>query len=285
MKTIRTAKIYVTDVSDYVYCPRLFFMKKTMDIPRMETLAMHKGTIEHEIRRSAVKSIKAEYEACKDPYALKTIDYQSCIKGAIEYGLELARKIKSMYYLRLEEMTPTLQYRLEIEEKARLDDAIKMAKKGHSIREIIQTLLPWKQEIGVGSSELGVTGRIDELYKIGKKLIPLDFKTHSNRFNAFMWKESHQEQLKLYSTLLEMDYPGYKSDSAIIELTEDLHKEKFKVTRKDKANVKKHIQQIKDLIRIGEIPPKLSGPKAVKCSACYMRRVCFPIDKEGEQNC
>ena len=83
MKTVRTAKIYVTDVSDYVYCPRLFFMKKTMDIPRMETLAMHKGTIEHEIRRSAVKSIKAEYEACKDPYALKTIDYQSCIKGAI----------------------------------------------------------------------------------------------------------------------------------------------------------------------------------------------------------
>ena len=56
-------------------------MKKTMDIPRVETFPMHRGTIEHEIRRSIAKSLKVEYESCSSIDSLKSLDLQHVNKS------------------------------------------------------------------------------------------------------------------------------------------------------------------------------------------------------------
>ena len=146
-------RLYASDLPDFVYCQRLFFIKKTMKIPRVETFPMMKGTVEHEIRRSLARSLRSEYESCKDIDSLKNLDYQSAIDGSLDYGLEFARKIKSQYYLQLEEIRPLLRYRLQIEENQRRAKAAKMAMRGVEFEKIFEELLPWKFETGVGSTE------------------------------------------------------------------------------------------------------------------------------------
>ncbi|MDB3956160.1 PD-(D/E)XK nuclease family protein [Candidatus Nitrosopelagicus sp.] len=284
MKTLtKFRKLYVTDMSDFVYCPRLFFMKKTMDIPRVETFPMHRGTIEHEIRRSIAKSLKVEYESCSSIDSLKSLDYKSCIENAIKYCLDLSLVVKSAFFLRLEEMLPQLSFRLELEEKQRLAQAILLREKGYSMKEIIEKLLPWKQECGVGSTTLGITGRVDQVFKQGDNLTPIDFKTHSSRFAGFIWRDAHKEQLILYSLLLEENYSGAKSNSAIIELTEDLHHDKFKITKLDKKNALNHIKEAKQLIQNRTLPPILTGSSAVKCSSCYFKNFCNSLESEVDQ--
>jgi len=277
-----STKLYASDLPDFVYCKRLSFMKKTMDIPRVETFPMLWGTIEHEIRRSLARAIRPEYESCKDIDSIKNLDYESAIEGALDYGMELGRKVRSQYYLQLEEIRPILRYRLKIEENQRRSKAVKMAKSGIAFEKIFEELLPWKFEIGVGSSELGITGRVDQVYKINNTLIPIDFKTHRSRIAALMLRDSHFEQLAVYAVLLEEKFPEYSVSKGIIKYTEDLHDEKFNITNKAKKNVIKHIKQARDLIKKNKLPPKLSGEESIKCKTCYLRKFCFALEEEEE---
>ena len=141
-----------------------------------------------------------------------------------------------------------------------------MAKKGDSISKIVETLFPWQQELGVGSAELGVSGRMDQLYRMGDALVPVDFKTHTDRFDTFIWKEAFREQLILYAILIEKQYRGAKADTAIFEFTDDLTSHKFKITKNDKKNAIKHISQAREGLDSNKVPPKLSGPDSIKCS-------------------
>ena len=136
--------------------------------------------------------------------------------------------------------------------------------------------------MGVGSAELGVTGRIDQLYKMGDTLIPVDFKTHTDRFTSFIWMESFREQLILYAILVEKQYRGAKVDNAIIEFTDDLTSHKFKITKNDKKNAIKHISQAREGLESNKVPPKLSGSDSIKCSKCYFRDHCFSFEKEDK---
>ena len=285
MSTIsRSKNLYVTDIVDFVFCKtgRLLWLKKKTDAPRKQTWAMLRGTNEHEVRRLLAEHIKFEYQLCRDTSKLASIDYKSCINAAIEDGLNLGRSVNPKFFLGLSEMRPELSYRLEIEEELRLARAVKMAIKGDPINKIVETLLPLLQEVGVGSAELGVTGRIDQLYKMGDTLIPADFKTHTDRFDTFIWTEAFREQLILYAILLEKQYRGAKADTAIIEFTNDLTLQKFKITKNDKKNAIKHISQAREVLESNKVPPKLSGPDSIKCSKCYFRDHCFSFEKEDK---
>ena len=277
-------KLNVTDVVDYVFCKtgRLLWLKKNTDLPIKLTWEMERGTNEHEVRRLLAEAIKFEYQLCKDATKLADIDYMACINGAIDDGLKLGRSVSPKFFLGLTEMRPELSYRLEREEKARLDKAIKMAKKGNPISKIVETLLPWQQELGVGSPELGIRGRIDQLYRIDDVLVPVDFKTYTDRFSSFIRMDAFREQLILYAILLEKQYRGTKSDTAIIEFTEDFTSHKFNITKNDKKNAIKHIKQARDVLEKHQVPPKLSGLDAIKCSKCYFKDHCFSFEKEGE---
>ena len=99
--TIPSSKLYVTDITDSVFCSRLLYLKKKTDAPRKETWAMLRGTNEHEVRRLLAESMKFEYKLCKDTSKLAAIDYKSCINGAIENGLNLGRSVSPKIFLGL----------------------------------------------------------------------------------------------------------------------------------------------------------------------------------------
>ena len=153
------------------------------------------------------------------------------------------------------------------------------------MKEILETLLPWRLEHGVGSTMLGVTGRVDQIYKLDNKLVPLDFKTHIKRFDAYLLKPAFFEQLAVYGLLLERKYPGYKVNYGIIEFTEDLKKEKLRITKKDKDNVIEHIKEAREILSTGLLPPKLSGDKAITCHGCFCKDFCFSLNPGGIEKC
>ena len=284
VKTINKSNhLAVTQVVDYVYCPRLLWLKMWTRFPRVESFGLLRGTNEHEVRRLLADSLKLAYQSC-GVNALENVDYKSCIQEAIVDALKLGNPVSPRYYMGLFTIKDELSYRLELEEKSRLEHAIKNSK-NENIGKIIEKYLPWKTEEKITSVELGITGIIDQLFKVGKNLIPLDFKTHTNRFAAFIWNKAHREQLILYSLLSEIDNPGYKANSAILELTGDLTRTKFKITKKDKKDAIDHIKQARSLLKIGQVPPKLSGPDAIKCSKCYLKDHCFSFEEEVESNC
>jgi len=272
----------VTDMVSYRYCPtgRLLWLKKMTKPPFQQNFGMLRGTNEHEVRRLLADSITAEYQSCNDAGILSKINYKACINGAIDDGLKLGRPVSPKFYVSLVAMTPELRYRLEIEEKARLTKAASMLKQGKKMEEIISKLLPWKTETGVGSDELGVRGIIDQLYKVDDKLIPVDFKTHTNKFLAYIWRESYKEQLILYAILAELKYPGSKVDSAVLEFTEDFNQDKFRITKKDKEDAIKRIKEARMLLKIRQVPQKLSGSDEIKCSRCYLKEHCFAFEED-----
>ena len=274
----------VTDMVSYRYCStgRLLWLQKMTKPPFQQNFGMLRGTNEHEVRRLLADSIRSEYQSCNDLSMLSNVNYKACITGAIDDGLKLGRPVSPKFYLGLVGMTPELRYRLEIEEEERLAKATSMLKQGKKIDEIVSKLIPWKTETGVGSNELGIRGIIDQLYKIDNKLIPVDFKTHTNKFAAYIWKEAYKEQLRWYAILAEMKYPGTKVDSAILEFTEDHHQEKFRITKKDKEDAKKRIKEAKMLLKINRIPPKLPESDEIKCSKCYLKEHCFAFEEEDE---
>ena len=280
----RLEKLYVTDIAHLVYCRtgRWLWLQKNTDAPREETWRMLRGTNEHEVRRLLTEAMKFEYQLCKDTTKLTAIDYKACINGAIDDGLNLGRSVSPRFFLGLSEFRPELAYRLEIEELSRLLQATDMAKKGDSISKIVETLFPWQQELGVGSTELGITGRVDQVYRTDNVLVPVDFKTHTERFDSFLWKDAFREQVILYAILLEKQYRGTKSNTGIIELTDDLTLQKFRITKNDKKDAIKHIKQARAVLKMDKVPPKLSGLDAIKCSKCPYKKYCFSFEKEDK---
>jgi len=135
------------------------------------------------------------------------------------------------------------------------------------------------------NGQLEKTGRIDQVFQHKNEMIPLDFKTHTNRNAALFWKDAHFEQLAVYAMLLEMKYPQYTAKKGIIQYTEDNHNQVFSITKKDKQNVLEHINQAKRLVQIQKLPPKLEGKKSIKCQNCYMRNFCFSLENGDEASC
>ncbi len=276
-----TQKIYVTDLMDMKYCPRLFSLKKFGRPPRKVSTAAFFGTLEHEVRRVATKSLQTAYDACSNISDLKNLDYKKPLQESLEYAYDLGEKTYPVNAGNIQAAMPELGYRLDIEEKKRLQKAISMAKKGVKVSKISETLFPWATEKGVGSSTLGITGRIDEVYKIGKKLIPVDFKTHTSRFASFLWRDAHAEQLAAYAFLLELQYDGFKAKHGIVKYTQDLYDHQVKFSADNHNMIISHIDKARTLIDEQKIPKKLCGAESIKCKHCYLREFCFAKPNGG----
>ena len=146
---------------------------------------------------------------------------------------------------------------------------------------IIERIIPWAVELGVGSSILGLTGRIDQVFKRNKNLVPVDFKTHINRFSSWIWREAHEEQIATYGLLLELQYEPYKVRNGIVKYTQDLYEHAVKLPSNNEHIIINHIEQARNLLDSDNIPPKLKGDEAIKCNHCHLKDYCFSISDSG----
>jgi CRISPR/Cas system-associated exonuclease Cas4 (RecB family) len=173
-------------------------------------------------------------------------------------------------------MMPELYTRLLAEEKQRVDFAVKLARKGVDPVNIGNRVLPWAVELGIGDSILGVTGRIDQVYKCNNLLTPIDFKTHTNRFSSWLWRDAHSEQIAVYALLLEQQYRGHRVKNGFIKYTQDLYDHLVKLPIDNKNIIVNHVEQARALLG-DKIPQRLRGEEAIKCNYCHLKEFCFKI--------
>jgi len=273
---IPQTKLYVTDLMNWAYCERLFYLKKTIHLPFEVSKGLVYGTLEHEARRILAKFLEVEYKKCKNPKEFGSIDFTKQIIDSLDYAKDLVANKHPIFSSHIENSLPSMAYRLGIEEQKRVLRAKTMAKRGTKTNKIIETLLPWKTEFGVGSTALGITGQIDQVFKTNKTLIPIDFKTHTSRFASYLWHDAHAEQLSAYAFLLELKFEDHKVKNGIIKYTQDLSNYPVKFSSKNSKKIVNHIQKARDLLEKGKRPERLKGADRMKCNFCYLKKICYP---------
>jgi len=282
---IPQTKLYVTDLMNWAFCERLFHIKKTTFLPFEVSKASIYGTLEHEARRILAKFLEVEYRKCNNPKKFESIDFRKQINDSLDYANDLVANKYPIFSSHIKNSLPSMSYRLVIEEQKRILKAKTMAKRGTKTDKIIETLFPWKTEFGVGSTALGITGQIDQVFKINKTLVPVDFKTHSSRFASYLWHDAHAEQLSLYAFLLELKFEDYKVKNGFIKYTQDLSEYPVKFSSKNSKKMINHIQKARDLLEYGKRPERLHGSDRIKCNSCYLKKFCYPNLERNKPLC
>ncbi len=274
----KNPKLFATDLMDFAYCKRLFYIKKMMHPPLMDNSASICGTVEHEVRRTAIKFLQPEYEVCDSKSDLKNLDYARPIRDALDYAFDLGEKRYPEHIRDIELMLPELSFRLLIEERQRIEQALALADRNVKLENIVERIFPWAIELGVGSSVLGITGRIDQVYRRNKNLTPVDFKTHVNRFSSLIWRNAHVEQVATYALLLELQYKGYRVSDGYVKYTQDLFDYPINIPRDNKHVIISHIREARIVLNDKKTPPRLQGLESVKCNHCHLKDYCFAIN-------
>ena len=262
-----------TEISCFEYCPRRHFLSKTRE--GFESFSMVKGGMEHDLNRLIVPKLKKGYEL-RDSSEFLEFAY-SVIDEGVLYVRRIALHRYPQFSKEIEEFIPTLTYRFRQHEEKRVAEILNLSSNEYTIPETLKQLLPMEVEMTLYSKDLGLKGRIDEVYQDGDAKVPVDIK---GTLDGFIHQNEYHIQLAVYGILLKD------------QLNTPVKKGKIYYSRTasydeviiDDALVSK-VFQIKKAIEhqngLEELPPRLEGNSKIKCSFCYSRKQCYEETGNG----
>ena len=272
-----------TNMAAMVYCPRLFYIDKTMPQRGLiSSLPIVQGNIEHEAWRMLSEAFDVSWRKwIPDKISLAKVT-KTAVTETLFHVFSLALENYPSYALDIKKYMEDLTFRINLWLTTQETQMLQMIRNGLHLDYIISSALPWKTEEKVFSDEFGLYGRVDAIYNDGGYLIPKDIKTHQSRFKTLLQKDLHKTQLLCYCIMIEERF-GMPSPEVRIFYTQDLSYETFKAT-KEKEQLIDKITTARDLIKSAEIPPVLSKKEAVKCKHCYARDQCYKLARqEGKE--
>ncbi|MCV0399585.1 MAG: PD-(D/E)XK nuclease family protein [Nitrosarchaeum sp.] len=268
-----------TNMAAMAYCPRLFFINKTM--PQhgfISNLPTVQGNVEHEAWRLLAEAFDVAWREWSPATTLSAIS-QDSINGTLSHVFNLSLENHPSHALDLKKYMQDLTYRLDLWLAIQEKNMLKLLHEGFSIDHIVSVMLPWKTEEKVFSNKFGLYGRVDAIYNDGIYIIPEDIKTHQSKFKTLLQKDSHKTQLLCYCIMLEENF-DIPAPEARIFYTQDLSYETFKANVDEKIQLIEKITTARELIERAEIPPMLPKEDAAKCRHCYAREQCFKLARE-----
>ncbi len=256
--------INVTEIAEYLYCPRKIFLKRVKKIKEPPTKAMILGFLKHKVfdifnknESMIVSNIKENIT--KEQILISYRNYLNEIIREISRNYENLFKIFKIELLTLE--TQTLGF-LKKDLLIRADSIKNALNLGFKGKELWRNLKPkYLTEFQIISERLRLKGRVDRIM-VSDKILPYEIKTRSEIY------ESDKIQLAAYSLLLEEEF-GKKIEWGIIE-TKRKEEEIF-ITKE----LKNKVLEIADKIRNMKNAPFPSNFN--KCKSCRLRGECFEI--------
>jgi CRISPR-associated protein Cas4 len=257
--------INVTEISEYCFCPRKLYIKKTKNIREPFNSKMLTGWIRHRIielfNKNEPDFVSSINEHLSREEILKL--YENVIrKISLAMVNENDSRLKSFKVERLEILDLVMR-KSQKELMLRAMAVSSGIEQGFLGKKLWENLSPkYLSEYKISSKELGITGRIDRVI-LGDEIIPVEFKNKEKVF------ESDKLQLAAYSLLLEQEFKK-KVNRAFIENNqgnEEIDCEPFK------SKVLEIIEKIKNIEQ--EIPPMQDNFK--KCASCPFKEVCIKI--------
>lgn len=269
----------VTDLSQYVFCPRQFYLSRILALHRQPPEFVE-GTLEHDARRLLNETLRQAYTAESTPDESKLFGKaESLIGKTLGYARKIALTQHPIFTREIDQFIQELSFRLHLEERERIH-ALLTLRSGRTWEETVRASFPIENEFSVFSPELQLRGRIDEVYEKGNGNLAIrDIKTAPV---GFPFDDSNQVQVGAYAMLLA-EQESKRVDQAAIYSSRNFAERQVMVDDYLKKRVIEAGQNVRRFLADPELPEILSGPEAVKCAVCFLREDCYNFrspDKE-----
>ena len=246
-----------TILSEMAYCPtgRLSYIDKHWpnngEIKEFTVL----GLFEHSVFEKYYHFTQIDWQ--KDKHLLENNDkmLDDRISLIVNESLEIGRTNFPLFLDHLEKAVESIKFRLACLNKIKLGQVAKLVKNGMLVDTAVAYTLPIEIEKGMHSSQYGLKGRPDLIYKNPDGSITVeDIKSHDNRYDAFIHSPGHLAQGIAYTIMAEEMY-GKPCKKFQIFYSMDCHIETHKITKQLKLNVINSIGKAHNILR-GPLPPR-----------------------------
>jgi len=262
--------INVTELTEYLYCPRKLYLKKIKQIREPFTLPMLRGMLKHKIldyfnrdEPEMIQSIQSQLSEKEVEALYKLLLEQKVHKVLTKHKSQIANfKLNtSDFYNELLEKSS-----LDIKEKS--NSCYRFLCLGFLGQSLWKNITPkFQTELQLISESLELKGRIDKVEITDSKIIPYEIKTRQDIF------ESDKIQLAAYALLLESEF-NKQISSGIIQ--SESKKEEIQINKELKDKVIEIKNQIKQLSSFDSVPEMQSNFK--KCESCSLKKICLEVE-------
>jgi len=259
--------ISVTDLTTYLYCPRLLYLKKVKKIPTPATKEMIAGRLKHQIleefsnsEENLIRSLDRVYENID-----LVLLYDNLVKSIAERIFFENKKIIIAFRINEEELLRKVKRDFSEDIRLRIISIAEKLKLGLFKEELLNSLdKVYISELKLESLELGLKGRVEriEIDRSKNKITPYEIKNRSEKIFY-----SDEIQLTAYAMLLENFYKT-KVNSGVIE--SGTNKKEIIIQEEDRQSVLNLIEEVR-LIE-SSVPEMLSNFS--KCKSCSLNEIC-----------
>jgi CRISPR-associated exonuclease Cas4 len=265
--------IYVTDLTEYLFCPYKLYLKKIKGLPLPQTPEMLVGTIIHKIyeevmlrERIIIDQRIDEKMGIDEIFKILYADSKRVIKNIMIKNKEKLKDAGVDY----------LELIKELQEELKEDELLKSIRIKKYIglygkdQNLYKNLFMMKDmEYSIFSNELGLSGKIDKLEEDSEgNLFPVELKTglFSNGI-----RKHEKLQVSAYALLLEKER-GIKIPLGFLEYYQVKQRIPFLIKDEDKKEVLDILSKVKELLE-GEKEP--SKDRKNFCKRCGYNEFCW----------
>lgn len=258
--------VNVTEISEYLFCPRKLYIKKTRNLKEPFNEKMLVGWLRHKILDIFNKNEEAFVSSIK--FALSESEilkhYENVLRRITLSVLDQNESRLKAFNLEKRDIIDTVMRGNVNELEMRAAAVSSTLEKGFLGASLWSNLSPkYLTEYKIVSKEIGLAGRIDRII-FSSDIVPCEIKNKDRFF------DSDIIQLAAYSILLEKEF-GKKVDRAIIETKNGKHD--IEIDSEMKQKVLDSIEKIKNIEQ--SIPPILDSFS--KCKSCAFKEICLKI--------
>ena len=255
--------INITDITEYLYCPRKVFFRLVKGIKTPPNQRMINGMLRHKVfdlfnknEASLVSSIKEKLEE-KEIRKL----YDNLLLGITEEIIYQNRNLMESFALSPVDFKKSVKETINPEINIRIPSIIETINRGFLGKELWRELKPkYLTEFKIVSEELGLQGRVDRI-EFSENISPVEIKTREKVY------DSDKIQLAGYALLLEKEF-GKPVNFGIVEILGK--KQQIELNEELKNKVLEIAEKLRNLTdEQAEFPSNFE-----KCRNCDFRENC-----------
>ncbi len=257
---------YVSDIGTFLYCKRLFFLRKIYKLKPEKTQQIALGDIFHhanELFYNHEPQFLINYDV-HDFNALLNI-YKTLKRYIIKKSLVKFKRDISKLQINAMDLINELDQYLDTEIRIRSREVFNFSKEKNILAyDLIQNLYPKViTEFKIKDPELNLVGRIDRLLIYPDHQVPVEFKTSSKIF------DSHIYQASAYGIMLK--HNGINVNYVKILLS-NFNEKIIYLNPFHEIELKKILNEMQEILDKRILPEKTNNKN--KCMSCPFKDIC-----------
>lgn len=264
--------INVSSISEYMYCPMKTYIRYT-EQRKIQTAAMVKGKLTHEIRRGFDELSKRNIWSVDEKMDVKDI-FETLFEDVPEFVESKTERYQRTGLISLdikEKICRDLEEDLKLESWFLTLKTYKILKKtGKSGSDVLDMLFPpLLTEFSIEDPELNLRGQLDRIEIVDGSYYPVEIKSGLPPLKG-VWK-SDALQIGAYAILMEHEF-NRAIPLGFVEYTGACQRRPVLVSIDLREEVLNVLEDIKSMLTDGNIPELTQNPK--KCAKCDFSDSC-----------